>query len=212
MILDPEVFQSVANCPRSCSFYENTAELTLPNPFIESVDAQTGVVSFASASSHLDGSAFPMLIVCESLESTLDETKRVVFDRFTVNFQVDCTQDQIEFVQDYAQVDFYIPNSNILAPPPDPLHVNPILSRSHPSCPIECKVTSSFFSYQQPSFVQQMDPATGSFVILTDDKNYIGKSFTTEIKCTSLISEDSTSDSFEIFFREESDTAGPNPA
>jgi hypothetical protein len=56
-----------------------------------------------------------------------------------------------------------------------------------------------------------MDPATGSFVVLTDDKNYIGKSFTTEIKCTSLISEDSTTDSFEIFFQEESDTAGTNP-
>lgn len=83
---DPEVNHSVANCPQSCKFYENTAELTLPNDFVVSVSEQTGSVSFASSKSHLDGSAFPMLIVCESLESELTEDKRIAFDRFAVNF------------------------------------------------------------------------------------------------------------------------------
>ena len=96
------------DCPRQCKFYENTAEITLPSPFISSLDSQTGVVNFASSSAHLDGSVFPMLVVCESLESTLSPVDRVVFDRFTVSFEVDCSQDVIKFVQDYEQVHYYV--------------------------------------------------------------------------------------------------------
>lgn len=71
LFVDPEVTHSVANCPHTCKHYANTAEITLPSPFVRNVDAQTGAVNFASSNSHLDGSAFPMLIVCESLESEL---------------------------------------------------------------------------------------------------------------------------------------------
>ena len=99
--MDPQIIQSVPDCPRECKFYENTEEIVLPSQFIQSVDSQSGVVEFASSRNDLDGSVFPMLIVCQSLESTLDETERVVFDRFTVTFEADCSEDVVKFVQDY---------------------------------------------------------------------------------------------------------------
>jgi len=99
--VDPQIIQSVPNCPRECKFYKNTEEIVLPSQFIQSVDSQSGIVNFASSRNDLDGSVFPMLIVCESLDSTLEETERVVFDRFTVTFEADCSEDVVKFVQDY---------------------------------------------------------------------------------------------------------------
>ena len=56
-----------------------------------------------------------------------------------------------------------------------------------------------------------MDPSIGSFVISETDRNYIGKSITTEIECTSVVSEVTTRDSFEIIFKEVPDMSGTNP-
>jgi len=56
-----------------------------------------------------------------------------------------------------------------------------------------------------------MDPTTGSFVIQTSDPYYQGKSITTEIECTSVVSEVTTRDQFEVIFKEMPDMSGLNP-
>lgn len=107
LTFDPLVSQTVSNCPRQCSFYENTQPLSLPSLFVSDVDTQTGAVSFASGTTYLDDSVFCMLIVCESLESQMPDDQRITFDRFTVRFEIDCSQDQIEFVSDFNTIDYY---------------------------------------------------------------------------------------------------------
>jgi len=73
-IFDPMVQQTVENCPRQCSFYENTEPLSLPSLFVQATNDQTGEVAFRTGSTFLDGSVFCILVVCESLESTMPES------------------------------------------------------------------------------------------------------------------------------------------
>lgn len=205
MVVDPKIIQSVPDCPRECKFYENTSEIQLPSPFIESFDSQTGVVNFRSNRSDLNGSVFPMLIVCESLESTLGDTERVVFDRFTVTFEVDCSNDVVKFVQDFEQIHFFVSDTS------DPIPVTPILSRTSNYCPVTCKVISPFFEYKQPNFIKNMDAISGTFEIATTDQFYIGNSITTELICTSVVSQVVAKDTFEVRFFELPDTTGASP-
>ena len=56
-----------------------------------------------------------------------------------------------------------------------------------------------------------MDPFSGSFSIMENDKNYIGSSITTEIECKSVVSEDITRDEFQVIFKDLPDTSGTQP-
>ena len=56
-----------------------------------------------------------------------------------------------------------------------------------------------------------MDPTSGSFIIETSDPYYKEKSITTEIECTSVVSQVTTRDSFEVIFKELPDMTGLNP-
>lgn len=107
-VFDPLVSQTVDNCPRQCTFYENTEPLASPSLFVSSANPFTGVVEFSSGSTYLDGSVFCILVVCESLDSEMPESDRIAYDRFTVRFEIDCSADNIAFVQDYTAIDYYI--------------------------------------------------------------------------------------------------------
>ena len=122
-----------------------------------------------------------------------------------MTFEADCSSDVIKFVQNYEQIHYY------MADPAWPVYIMPFFTRTHSSCLVQCKVTSPFTSYQQPAFVNQMDSATGSFVIETSDPYYSGKSITTELECTSVVSQVTTRDSFEVIFKELPDMSGLNP-
>lgn len=202
---DPVVRQTVAGCPRQCSFYENTEPLTMPSFYVDSVNDQSGAVTFGSGSTYLDGSVFCILIVCESLESEMAESQRIAFNRFTVEFQIDCTADEIQFVQDFTAVDYYI-TGDVLPQP-----VMPIFTQTFPSCPVSCGVTSPAFSYQTPGFVTNIDPITGAFLIIETNSQYIGNSIPTTISCVSLGSGFEATDTFDVVFKELPQTSGTNP-
>lgn len=141
VVFDPQIQQSVANCPRTCSFYENGETINLPNLFISNLDYGNGVVRFASDASYLDGSVLAVTVVCESTESTMPPPLRIAYDRFTVNFEIDCESDIIEFVSDFETIDYFVDGNS------QPQFVMPIFTQTHPSCPVSCQVASPVFQY-----------------------------------------------------------------
>lgn len=74
-----------------------------------------------------------------------------------------------------------------------------------------CTVVSPFFSYTQPGFVTGLDTQTGFFQIYETNPAYIGQVVPLELTCTSLASGASTTDTFDIVFKEIPSTSGTNP-
>jgi len=105
---DPQIRQRVANCPRKCSFYEGDEPFTLPSIFVSELNYQTGKISFLSTASYLEGSVFALVVVCESLESTMPMSQRIAFDRLRVKFELDCSNNKIEFVSDFDTIEYYV--------------------------------------------------------------------------------------------------------
>lgn len=133
------------------------------------------------------------------------ESQRIAFNRFTVEFQIDCSEDEIQFVQDFTAVDYYITGE--LLPQP----VMPIFTQTFPSCPVSCAITSPSSAYQTPDFVTNIDPNSGSFLIIETNTQYIGNSIPTTIKCTSTGSGFEATDTFDVVFKELPQTSGTNP-
>lgn len=136
-----------------------------------------------------------MLIVCESLDSEMSASQRITYNRFTVKFTIDCSADEVSFVQDFTAVDYYITGE------PLPQPIMPIFTQVQPSCPVTCAVTSSVFSYSTPSFVQNVDPVTGSFFIIETNAQYVGNSIPLTITCTSVESGMKTTDEMNVVFK-----------
>lgn len=157
------VQQTVKNCPRTCTFYENLSPLVLPSAFVNSVDQQTGIVTVGSGSTYLDGSVFCLVIVCESTKSRMPQNNRIAYDRFTVKFQIDCSADVIHFVEDFNAIDYYITGEAIKH------SVMPIYTHTYSACPVTCSVVSPTFSYTMPSFVKGLDTVNGFFEIVNTD-------------------------------------------
>ena len=162
---NPIILQTVKNCPRTCTFYENLSPLVLPSNFVSSVDPQTGIVTVGSGSTYLDGSVFCLVIVCESTKSLMPQNKRIAYDRFTVKFQIDCSADKIHFVEDFTAIDYYITGEAIKH------SVMPIYTHTYSACPVACSVVSPTFSYTMPSFVRDLDTVQGYFDIVNTDEN-----------------------------------------
>lgn len=177
----------------------------MPSLFVTATNEQTGEVAFQTGSTFLDGSVFCILVVCESLESTMPEHQRIAYDRYTVNFQIDCTTDEIQFVQDYNEVDYYITADPQMVP------VMPIFTQTFSACPVQCSVTSSAFGYQQPDFVTNVNTATGHFSISENDQMYINQRIPTTVYCESVLSGSSASDTFDIVFKDIPNQSGTNP-
>ena len=196
LTFDPMIQQTVSNCPRQCSFYENTQPLTLPSLFVSDVNEQTGAVSFASGTTYLDDSVFCMLIVCESLDSQMPDDQRITFDRFTVRFEIDCSQDEINFVSDFNTIDYYPAIGQ-------PYSVFPIFTQTFSSCPVSCQVRSPFLGYTQPSFIVNVDDSNGQFAIFEQNAfGTVGQTINMEVICESVLSGASTTDTFDIAFKD----------
>ena len=108
-------------------------------------------------------------------------------------------------MQDFTAIDYYITGE------PLPQPVMPIFTQTFPSCPVACTVSSPAFSYQQPSYAQNLDPITGSFMIIETNPQYIGTGIPTTITCTSVGSGFRAVDTFDVIFKQLPETSGPNP-
>lgn len=84
--------------------------------------------------------------------------QRQVFDRFTVNFAIDCAADAITFAQDFQSVDYYIPEEGETGLP---LSLMPIYMQKFPSCEVQCDLVSPTFGYTQPPFLSLIDKISG---------------------------------------------------
>lgn len=89
--------------------------------------------------------------------------------------------------------------------------IMPIVTQTFSACPVQCSVTSSAFSYQQPDFVTNVNSATGHFSIVEDDMMYVGQRIPTTVYCESVVSGSSTTDTFDIVFKEIPSQSGTNP-
>jgi len=72
-------------------------------------------------------------------------------------------------------------------------------------------VTSPAFSYQQPGFVTNVNPVSGHFSVIEQDPMYIGQQIPVTVYCESVLSGSSTSDTFDIVFKDVPDQSGTNP-